>query len=420
MVLGLGAAATAAVVWWYRARSRKPPPTPPDYSSDGAWFRRDITGTKEADCFYLHPTTEVGLLAWNIPYNEYSINAHGRCNGPISGDPDMMEGQAGAFDCCNLWAPRYSQLGLLAQMVDLGHAGDAKLERVQASIYVALADVLRAFIAFLETRPDKTRPFVIAAHSQGSWLMTKVIKDCLEDSPYRRYFVAAYLAGGYVPQDLFGSVFHNIHVCGGPEVRSCNVRGCSSVVQFTRCGWNGLERFGTVGTGVVRMRRRRCTHLQDTGCIISFDTRVKGFVPEGLQKLGIPGLGVWPHHIYWLTHDRYCAKPVGMDDTSKPRVQISPLTWKAAGGGVHLGANASFKSKVPGRSAPVVPPAGYGEKTEVSAMAVLVEDPGSWLGKGVGSKGGPNNMHPIDVHFWFYNIRENVPKRIQAWVRRNR
>ena len=63
-----------------------------------------------------------------------------------------------------------------------------------------------------------------------------------------------------------------------------------------------------------------------------------------------------------------------------------------------------------------MPPRDYGSKTRVTGKAVIVEDPQQWL-PGAGSKGGPGNMHPIDVHFWFENIRVNVAARVAAFVR---
>merc|ERR1712083_340182 len=97
-----------------------------------------------------------------------------------------------------------------------------------------------------------------------------------------------------------------------------------------------------------------------------------------------------------------------MDDAGKARVQTNPLTWSQAGGGQHLGA------KVPGNDQPVVPPEGYGNSVTVTDKAVWVDDPRPWYSKcGPAASGG--NLHPVDIQFWFFNIRENVPKRLQAF-----
>merc|ERR1712196_68444 len=85
---------------------------------------------------------------------------------------------------------------MLTLAQNLNTANDAKLAKVSAAFHIALCDVRNAFVAFLAQRKDKMRPFIVAGHSQGSVLMAKVIKDCIEGSNYEDLFVAAYLAGG--------------------------------------------------------------------------------------------------------------------------------------------------------------------------------------------------------------------------------
>lgn len=355
--LAATAGAVAVGTYLYLKLRRRPTPPPPDYGTAAAWFARQADGAKPADCFYAHATTGLGLFEWNLAVTDGTV-----CTGLVAGDPDLMVGSAGAWaDSCNIWAPKYRQMGMLSQGQMLSTTDESKLAAVKASLDLAVGDLRAAFRAFLEARPDKARPFVIAGHSQGSILMTKVIADCIEGTQHEQQFVAAYLCGGYVPMDLFGSVYRSIHPCAGPE---------------------------------------------DARCIISFDTRTAAFKPESINNLGL-GLGLWPHHLYWLLHDRYCERPHGTDDISKPRLQTNPAVWSGDGGGEHLGA------RLPGSKGPQLPPKGYGAKTRVTDKAVVVEDPQQWL-PGAGSKGGPGNMHPIDCHFWFENIRANVAARIAA------
>mmetsp|Transcript_19919 Transcript_19919/g.36086 ORF Transcript_19919/g.36086 Transcript_19919/m.36086 type:complete len:133 (+) Transcript_19919:592-990(+) len=83
------------------------------------------------------------------------------------GRGDLIHEHAGAFaESCNVWAPRYRQMGFLAQGQNLDANDPTVLANVKASMAMALADLKAAFKAFLAQRPDKTRPFVIAAHSQ--------------------------------------------------------------------------------------------------------------------------------------------------------------------------------------------------------------------------------------------------------------
>ena len=96
-----------------------------------------------------------------------------------------------------------------------GPGGEVKEHKLAKALEIAHNDVSAAFIHFLKNRPAKARPFIIAAHSQGSFLATRVIRDCIEGTTAEKQFVAAYLAGGYVPLDLFGTVFKSVHACTG-------------------------------------------------------------------------------------------------------------------------------------------------------------------------------------------------------------
>ena len=108
---------------------------------------------------------------------------------------------------------------------------------------------------------------------------------------------------------------------------------------------------------------------------------------------------------------------------SKDLLQITPLTWSAADGmeagtnGFH-GVNTNPMRKVVvlgGRSEPVMGPAGWAEKKVVDGKAVRVGDSKWLLGGKLGDGHGGGNMHPIDDNFWYFNIEENVGRRLRAW-----
>lgn len=174
-----------------------------------------------------------------------------------------------------------------------------------------------------------------------------------------------------LPLDVFGTVFNEIHPCGGPL---------------------------------------------DSNCLISWDTRTPKFVPESLQSLPM-GYGAWLHHFYWLVHDKYCARPpADKDDVSKGRLEINPLNWRSAAG---MGDAGFLGAKKVGSNEPVLPPDhAWAKAVTVTDKAVLVTDPSSWHGKGSGDKGGPGNMHPVEMQFWFFNIRQNVAERLAAFKQR--
>ena len=335
----------------------------------------------------MHPTTQFGVFAWNQDFDGYST---GGCaiNDKLSGDPYLLESQAGAFaPTCNIWAPRYRQVGILGLVwVNLDKADDQRAKPFVDAFNVAISDVKSAFLQFLEERPDKGRPFIIAGHSQGAIILTKVIKDCLEGTEHQQNFVAAYLAGGYVPADLF--------------------RGdkADNASKFT--------------SDIHEMRGPL-----DSNCIASWDTRIENaFDMNSVHNMGM-GLGMWCHLVYWHIFDKYCSRPTGLDASSKRRVQTNPLTWKGKTGSdsdekldIYLGA------KIPGQKTPVVPPEEktFRESVKSTDHAVWVKDPRPWLGKNAGPAAAHGNLHPVDIQMWHFNIRDNVRKRAEHFLKRRK
>jgi len=346
-------------------------------NGDKCWFQKQADGQKAADCFYAHPTTDMGLCYWNIPMFNYKLG------GMMAGTPDLLETQAEAFSGeCNMWTPRYRQMGFPAQAL-MPTSTDAEVKSMNAAREMALGDLKKAFTVFLESRPDKSRPFVIAGHSQGAILMTKVIADCLvaTDHDQAKCFVAAYLAGGYVPTDITEiGALGDIHVSAGPE---------------------------------------------DTSCIMSWDTRISTIFKHGdCQKvISIPGvakIALYPHLLYHAMFESHydkkgIAKDEGVDPDCKPRIQVNPLTWSSAPGkgDGYLGA------KQYGVSEPVQPGSEeWAESVSVDGHAVMVQDPRSFM-KDAGPAASSGNLHPADVTVWFYNIKANVPVRIAAWRKKH-
>lgn len=331
--------------------------TPGDYTDPSNWFVRDVDGTKKVDCFYVHPTTELGVMSTSINRQSYSKGTPARIKDNTSGDPDLLENQAGCFtDTCNLWAPRYSQAGMMTIL------GDQDKPAAISGLGLAFKDVCDALNTFLNDRTDKERPFIIAAHSQGSMAAMKAIKTCIDGTAHEKKFIAAYLAGGYVPKDVFGTVFKgNLHECTGPT---------------------------------------------DTNCIISWDTRINGLWKDDAMST---------HQAYYHSFGQYCDHPGKTQSVNlKPRVQISPVTWTSA---ITEGTKLEYLgAKQAGSKDPVMPPSGYSDTFKVTEQAVLVDDPRSWLkncGPSGASKAG--NLHPIDFHFWYFNIKQNVEQRVAAF-----
>lgn len=219
-----------------------------DYSRDDTWFKRDA-GSHDVDLFYVHPTTGIGLLSSNLsPTRGRKVLKDG-----MSGDPNLLENHCGAFGECNVWAPMYNQAGMLSQACKNPDMQTAKAEeKFIKPLLVAYADVKRAFEAFLDQRPDKARPFIVAGHSQGSIILSKVLRQCIAGSECEAYFVAGYLAGGYIPLGEWLSGFHPApRASSHPSLYQCDLhlaegRLCGSPAPlFQTCSRAALARSTT-------------------------------------------------------------------------------------------------------------------------------------------------------------------------------
>jgi hypothetical protein len=169
----------------------------PDYLDDAAWTclptRADSaddapTGytaldpaRAPVDVFYIHPTSYVGPQ-WNAPIDDRSLNE--------ATDAVATRLQASAFNaCCAVYGPRYRQANGTA-FLHPSADGDAAID-------LAYGDVRRAFRAF-QSRRGADRPFIVASHSQGTFLAERLLADEVSHKPLRSRLVAAYLLGGNV------------------------------------------------------------------------------------------------------------------------------------------------------------------------------------------------------------------------------
>lgn len=199
-------------------------PDVPDYTSDDSWSalpdRSDaadaplqgetIASPTLADVFYVHPTTYVGA-SWNAPTTDASLNE--------ATDRVATRIQATAFrSCCAIYAPRYRQtngLNYVQQTADGDRAAD-----------LAYQDVRRAFLEF-QRRRDASRPFILAAHSQGSVLSERLLREEIVTGDARGSLVAAYLLGSPMTQE--GLQEAGLKVCESLEQTGCvvgwNARG---------------------------------------------------------------------------------------------------------------------------------------------------------------------------------------------------
>ena len=183
----------AALPWMPDAADQTPIPTLKSRQADAA-----------ADVFFIHPTTYLSMFGWNATTDDPRLN-NLTAKGPI-------RLQASAFNsCCRIFAPRYRQASLKSFM--------SRSPRGPEALDLAYADVRDAFRYYLD-HFNRGRPFIIAAHSQGSRHAERLLAEVVDGDPaLRRRLVAAYLVGWPVACDAF----QHIPPCDRPDQTGCFV-----------------------------------------------------------------------------------------------------------------------------------------------------------------------------------------------------
>lgn len=209
-----------------------------------------------ADVIFLHPTTftaKKNAAIQNALIDDEYINA--------KTDYSTVLFQASAFNQqCRVFAPRYRQ----AHIANF-FSGDS--EKAIQAFELAYEDLKNAFLFYLKTWNNR-RPIIIAAHSQGSMLAERLLKEFFEDKPLKEQLVVAYIIGWPVPSNYFSSL-------------------------------------------------KMCADSLQTGCLCSWRTFRKGYVPrfmrkdtkeEGLNELfGIKNAQV-TNPLSWTTTDEYVSR----------------------------------------------------------------------------------------------------------------
>jgi hypothetical protein len=161
-------------------------------------------GRPAFDCFYVYPTVSTSP----------TTNAPRRVTSELV---DAVRAQAALFGReCRVFAPVYRQVTLL------GLVGGGFTDPEARGL--AHADVVAAWREYLQ-RWNHGRPFLLLGHSQGSFELTSLIDEEIDDAPaLRERMVSAMLLGAAVTvaegEDVGGS-FDNVPAC-----RSRSQSGC--------------------------------------------------------------------------------------------------------------------------------------------------------------------------------------------------
>lgn len=303
----------------------------PDYSNLDYWaahpFKWDpsdstprplVTEIKDStvDVFFLHPTslTDSKRTEQNAPIDDWQIN--------VKTDYTSILYQASVFNKeCRVFAPRYRQ----------AHIRNFFLKDTMASrkaFETAYADIRNAFEYYL-SHFNNGRPIIIASHSQGSLMAEQLLKDFFQDSPLKNKLVVAYIAGWPLAKNYFTSL-------------------------------------------------KMCEDSLQTGCLCSWRTLRKGYVPSYFRNENESSYATNP--LTWSTSTGYASKH--MND-----------------GSVLTKFNKIYKNTT---------------DAQVSNGFLYVEKPKFPWSFLYFTK----NYHAGDINLFYINIRENIRQRIGAFWKR--
>jgi hypothetical protein len=197
------------------------------------------------DVFFLHPTT--------FTKKKYASRNNAAIDDPYINaktDYSSILYQASVFNGqCRVFAPRYRQAHIQSFFLKDKTAAEKNFE-------LAYDDVKTAFDYYLQ-HWNKGRPIIIASHSQGSLLAERLLKEFFEGKMLRNKLVVAYLLGWPVPKDYFSSL-------------------------------------------------KMCADSFQTGCLCSWRTLRRGFVPSYLKKE--KGNSYVTNPLTWTTGAEYASR----------------------------------------------------------------------------------------------------------------
>lgn len=146
------------------------------------------------DVFFVHPTSYLKNLAtnqWNAGVENEKINA-------IT-DKGAILFQASVFNQhARVYAPRYRQAHIKSFFLPNNPASPKAIE-------LAYTDVRASFMYYLE-HYNHGRPFIIAAHSQGTLHAIRLIKELIDGEDLQDRMVCAYLVGWAVGKVEFEDI----------------------------------------------------------------------------------------------------------------------------------------------------------------------------------------------------------------------
>ncbi|HET9428977.1 MAG TPA: DUF3089 domain-containing protein [Allosphingosinicella sp.] len=144
------------------------------------WTPQGLQPTRQprVSVFFIHPTSFLESSSWNAPVDDEESQRRARL---------FVRSQASAFNSVGeVWAPKYRQAAFGAFLTTKRDA--------QRALDFAYRDIVAAYGQFLRDAPPE-RPIILAAHSQGSLHLMRLLQERIKESPEADRIVAAYVIG---------------------------------------------------------------------------------------------------------------------------------------------------------------------------------------------------------------------------------
>jgi hypothetical protein len=201
-----------------RAIEEMPAPKGDAYADAGLWIARpDIKGNPalwtprgvpqadkpRASVFFIHPTSYLERAHWNAPLDD--AESQGRARLLVRSEASVFNGVG------EIWAPKYRQATFGAFLTNRKEADKA--------LDFAYRDVLAAFDVFVKQAP-KDRPIILAAHSQGSLHLMRLLSERVAGTPLAKRVAAAYVIGWPI------SMTADLPKLGLPACETAEQSGC--------------------------------------------------------------------------------------------------------------------------------------------------------------------------------------------------
>jgi hypothetical protein len=177
---------------------------------------------QDVDCFYVYPTVDLGAAGNHTDFSDTSLELD-----PLLSQAARLNGS------CRIFAPLYRQVTFSS----FGSPnGPIRSE-------IAYRDVKAAWDHYLAEHNDG-RGFVIVGHSQGTFMLSRLMQEEIDPVPaLRERLIVALLIGGRVsvPQGkTTGGTFANIPLCTADDETGCVVAYRSYAEGFAPAGGSNV------------------------------------------------------------------------------------------------------------------------------------------------------------------------------------